>query len=95
MHDFSCTDPDDMNFKALAERVRYYKRDEKGVAIMCRIMEDMRKEAAKEAALDYARETAARMIKKGKMSLEEIADYVPALSFDELKQLEIEIMQMA
>ena len=36
-----------------------------------------------------------RMIKKGKMSLEEIADYVPALSFDELKELETEVMQLA
>ncbi len=42
-----------------------------------------------------ARKTAERMIKKGKMSLEEIADYVPALTMDELKQLEAEIMQMA
>ena len=35
------------------------------------------------------------MIKKGKMPLEEIADYVPVLSLDTLKQLESEIMQMA
>lgn len=41
------------------------------------------------------RKTAERMIKKGKMTLEEIADYVPSLSFDELKKLEAEIMQMA
>ena len=34
------------------------------------------------------------MIKKGKMSLEEIADCVPTLSFDELKKLEAEIMQL-
>lgn len=91
MHDFSCSDPDDMNYEALAKKARYYKRDEKGVAAMCKIMEDMRNEAA----LDYARETARRMIRKGKMSLEEIADYVPALSLDELKRLETEIMQTA
>ena len=29
------------------------------------------------------------------MSLEEIADYVPVLTLDELKQIEIDIMQMA
>ena len=40
------------------------------------------------------RKTAERLIKKGKMSLEEIADCVPALSFDELKKLEAEVMQM-
>ncbi len=41
------------------------------------------------------RKTAERMIRKGKMTLEEIADYVPSLSLDELKKLEAEIMQMA
>lgn len=25
MHDFSCTDPDDMNYEALAKKARYYK----------------------------------------------------------------------
>ena len=44
MHDFFCTDPDDMHFKALADKVRYFKEDEKGVAAMCKVMEDMRKE---------------------------------------------------
>jgi len=90
MHDFSCTNPDDMYYEVLAKKARYYKQDEKGVVTMCKIMEDMRNEAA----LDNARETAKRMIKKGKMSLEEIADYIPALSLEELKQLETEILQM-
>ena len=35
------------------------------------------------------------MIKKGKMTLEEIVDYVPSLSFKELKELEAEVMQLA
>ena len=45
MHDFSCTNPDDMNYEALARKARYFKQDEKGVATMCKIMEDMRNEA--------------------------------------------------
>ena len=52
---------------------------------MCKIMEDMRNEAAIEAAQKSAREIAERMIRKGKMTLEEIADYVPAISLEELK----------
>ena len=44
---------------------------------------------------DKDREIAERLIKKGKMSLEDIADCVPALSFDELKELEAEVMQLA
>ncbi len=38
------------------------------------------------------RKTAERMIKKGKMALEEIADCVPALTLDELKQIEARII---
>ncbi len=41
------------------------------------------------------REIAERMIKKGEMTLEEIADYIPTLSLDELKEIETEIMQLA
>ena len=44
---------------------------------------------------DIARETAIKMIKKGKMSLEEIAEYVSSLSIDELKELEAEVLQLA
>lgn len=99
MHDFLCTEPEDMNFEALAKKARYFKQDEKGVAAMCKIMEDMRneaaREAAREAALDTAKEAAKRMIKKGKMTLDEIADCVPVLSMDELKELEAEVMQLA
>ena len=95
MHDFSCTNPDDMNYEALAKRARYFKQDEKGVATMCKIMEDMRNEAAQKAELKNARETATRMIKKGKMSLGEIAEYIPLLSFEELKEIEAEVMQLA
>lgn len=48
MHDFSCTDAKDMHYKILADRVRYFKEDAKGVETMCKAMEDMRKEAAAE-----------------------------------------------
>ncbi len=49
---------------------------------------DIKKETVEETAWKNARETAERLIKKGKMSLEEIADCVPELSLEELKQLE-------
>ena len=91
MHDFSCTNPDDMYYEALAKKARYFKQDEKGVAAMCKIMEDMRNEAA----LNNARETAERLIKKGKMTLEEIAECVPLLSLDDLREIEIKVMQLA
>lgn len=34
------------------------------------------------------------MIKKGKMSLEEILEYVPSTSLDELRALEVQITQL-
>lgn len=40
-----------------------------------------------------AKKTAEKLIRKGKMSLDEIAECVPSLSFDELKELEVEVMQ--
>ena len=41
------------------------------------------------------RKTAKQMIRNGKMTLEEIADCVSSLSFEELKELEAEVMQLA
>lgn len=45
MHDFNCTDADDMHFQLMAERTRYLKENPKGVSEMCKAMEDMRNEA--------------------------------------------------
>ncbi len=59
------------------------------------IMKTYLKDAANTAAYEADRATAERMIKKGKMSLEDIADCVPSLSLDELKEIEAEVMQMA
>lgn len=41
MHDMYCKNPDDMNYKILADEVRYYKEDTKGVKKMCQIMEEI------------------------------------------------------
>ena len=68
MHDFFCTDPDDMHYKELADKVRYFKEDEKGVAAMCKVMEDMRKESKWEQIVESVR----RWISMG-LSHEQIA----------------------
>ena len=59
------------------------------------IMRTYAKDIERETERRTERKTAERMIKKGKMSLEEIADYVPSLSFDELKEIEAEVMQLS
>lgn len=72
-------------------------REKEVVTIMMSLFdeEQIMRSFIKSERHDEARETAERMIKKGKMSLEEIADYVPSLSLEELKELETEIMQLA
>lgn len=95
MHDFSCTNPDDMNYEALAKKARYYKQDEKGAAIMCKIMEDMRNEAAQQASQEKAKEKAKLMFQNGKITLDEMRTYFPELSKEEIKEIEIEVMQLA
>ncbi len=42
-----------------------------------------------------ARKTAEKLIRKGEMSLDEIAECVPALSLEDLRKLEKEVLQMA
>ncbi len=41
-----------------------------------------------------AKEMAEQLIRKGKMTAEEIAECIPALSVNEIKELEAEIMQL-
>lgn len=50
---------------------------------MCKVMEDMRNEAAREKALSIAR----RVLELGKLSYEEIADSF-GLTIDEVKALD-------
>lgn len=83
MHDFNCTDADDMNFELLAERTRYLKENPKGVSEMCQAMEDMKNQAARENTLAVAK----RMVADGILTFEKIAEYV-GLSPDEVKELQ-------
>lgn len=44
MHDFYCTSADKMHYKVLADRVRYFKEDEKGAIAVCKELEELRTE---------------------------------------------------
>ena len=44
MHDFSCWDPDEMNYDLMRDASKYFKEDPKGVAFMCRTFEEIRNE---------------------------------------------------
>ena len=51
MRDPFRTDPDDMHYGELADKVRYFKEDEEGVAAMSKVMEDMLNEEAERTQL--------------------------------------------
>lgn len=64
MHDFSCKKAENMYYKVLADRVRYFKENKEGVAIMCKAIEEMRVEAAEEATRKRNIEVARSLLKK-------------------------------
>jgi len=99
MHDFFCTDPENMYYDVLAERVRFFKESREGIAIMCKAIEDMREEALK-VGMEHGRKegmergrkegiksTALRMLEAGKYALEEIAE-ISGLPLDDIKKLQ-------
>lgn len=61
MHDFLCTNPEDMNYRILATTVKYYKENKEGMRAMSRMIDELRKEDRKEFQLEIAD----RMIKEG------------------------------
>ncbi|MCI9272633.1 MAG: Rpn family recombination-promoting nuclease/putative transposase [Clostridiales bacterium] len=86
MHDFSCTNPSDMYYGVLADRVKFFKESKEGITIMCKVMEDMRNESLQEGRKEGMKTAALRMIEAGKYTLEEISE-ISGLSLDEVKTL--------
>jgi len=82
MHDFSCWDPDDMNYDLLKEATRYYKENPKGVEIMCRAFEETRNEGAMRQAIIIAE----RLIAKGQMTLDAISE-ITDLPLEKVQEL--------
>jgi hypothetical protein len=71
MHDFNCTDAADMNYNIMAERTRYLKENQEGVTEMCKAMEEMKNEAAREADTKRVVNDITKMMKNLKVSLED------------------------
>lgn len=55
MHDFSCWNPDEMNYELLRKATRYYKESPEGVELMCKAFEDLRNETLEKANLNSIR----------------------------------------
>ncbi len=93
MHDFNCKDAKDIVNPLLAEEVRYLKETEGGRSQMCRLLEEMRNEAAEKAKAEGKAEgnhekavsTALKMLAKG-YETEEIAE-ITGLALEEVQKL--------
>ena len=94
--------------KAVTETIRICKgrnvlkeylesKEQEVVGIMMTLFDDEQvlEAYAEDIKNSEARETAERMIKMGKFSLEDIALCVPSIPLDELKKLKADIMQLA
>lgn len=84
MHDFSCTNPEDMNYKELADRARYFKTDKEGQRSMCKIVEDIVAKEMKEERIEFAK----NLLNNGKLTLEEIAQ-CSGLTVEEVKAVKV------
>lgn len=83
MHDFNCTEADDMNFDLMAERTRYLKENPKGVQEMCKSMEDMRNEVAENTLL----QTIKSLMETTKWSAERAMDALKIPDADKAKYI--------
>lgn len=82
MHDFACSNPDDIIYPVLANRVKYFKQNKEGIEIMCKAMEEMRNEAKLEERIEFA----STLIKLGKLTYEEISK-ASKLSIEEIEKI--------
>ena len=82
MHDFSCTNADDIHYTEIAEGFRFFKEDDEGVRSMCRSIEEMLKEEKERNTLEFARQ----MIALGKNTIDDISKCT-GLKVEEISRL--------
>ncbi len=98
MHDFSTPNAEEMYYEKLAEKIRFFKQDEKGVQMASKLVEEYGDERAAEAYKDglekgahkKAVENAKNFLKMNVNSIEQIAQGT-GLSVEEVQKLADEI----
>ena len=83
MHDFFCTDADEMHYPVLAERMRYFKGTGKGADNMTLLSDELREEGRAEER----KTTALFLLAAGKYALEEISA-ISRLPIEEIRKLQ-------
>ena len=87
MHDFLCSDPDDMYTKILADKARYLKSDPKGVEIMCRAMEELREESLRRGKDEALLESIVNIMEGLKYTAQQAMDLLKIPAADQERYL--------
>ena len=74
IHDFFCVKPEEMRHRQLAERVEFLKSNKSGVKKMCKLMEDLQKEAAEESKKATLLENIRALMETTKWSAQQAMD---------------------
>ena len=82
MHDFYCKDAKDVKNKTLKNRIKFFKEDKEGVTIMANTIDKFRLECEIAGMKKQSIETARKMIKAGRFSNAEIADFANLTEVD-------------
>lgn len=99
LHDLRCPDPARMYYKELSDTITFYKENEKGVQIMCNVMQLLKEEGIREGrrvgkqegALENAKRSAINMLNKGLFTDEAILECVSGLTEEILEQAKQEL----
>ena len=83
MHDFLCSDPEDMKTKLLADKARYLKNDPERAEAMCAEMEKMRDEVEQRTILAAIK----NIMKKLKYTAEQAMDLLEIPPPDEPSEM--------
>ena len=93
MHDFFCSNPDEMHYPELAKRAQYFKCENKGVSTVCEIMENLVKDIQEEGrqegiaeGLTQGRSQMAIDMLRDKKPIEEIVKY-SRLTLEQVQEL--------
>ena len=82
MHDFYCKDAKDVKNKTLKNRIKFFKEDKEGVTIMANTIDKFGLECEIAGMKKQSIETARKMIKAGRFSNAEIADFANLTEVD-------------
>lgn len=82
MHDLYCENPDDMFFSILADKMRYFKTNDRGINSVMKYYDKWDLETIEEEKIEIAM----NMIMKDKFTIEDIAD-VTGLSVEKVTEL--------